>query len=179
MPIFGIPGSLRGDRGGGRNEEDRSIKECRLFEYASLKKPFAGRVVCGLCDRAFGRRIWNSTDDRLRRVVWQCSAKYEVKGRKGCDNKHIDDGVLYQGFVDVFNALVENKAYFMEKWQERLRSGNALERYKARQFIDIIADAGRIDNFDIDLYCAFVEKTAVMGAPKNDCQFAGRNGCRV
>ena len=80
MPIFGIPGSLRGDRGGGRNEEDRSIKECRLFEYASLKKPFAGRVVCGLCDRAFGRRIWNSTDDRLRRVMWQCSAKYEIKG---------------------------------------------------------------------------------------------------
>ena len=138
----------------------------QMFEYASLKKPFAGRVVCGLCGRAFGRRVWNSTDDRLRRVVWQCSAKYEVKGRKGCDNKHIDDGVLYQGFVDVFNALVENKAYFMEKWQERLRSGNALERYKARQFIDIIADAGRIDEFDIDLYCAFVEKTTVMGRRK-------------
>ena len=52
----------------------------QMFEYASLKKPFAGRVVCGLCGRAFGRRIWNSTDDRLRRVMWQCSAKYEIKG---------------------------------------------------------------------------------------------------
>jgi vacuolar-type H+-ATPase catalytic subunit A/Vma1 len=50
------------------------------------------------------------------RVVWQCSAKYEVNGKKGCDNKHIDDGMLYQAFVDVFNALVENKDYFMEKW---------------------------------------------------------------
>ena len=67
----------------------------------------------------------------------------------------------------------------MAKWRDRLNSGNALERYKARQFIGIIADAGRIDDFDVDLYCAFVEKTAVMGAPKNDCQFAGRNGCRV
>jgi len=78
-----------------------------MFEYASLKNPFAGRVVCGSCSRTFGRRVWNSTDDRLRRMVWQCSAKYEVKGRKGCDNKHIDDWVLYQAFVDVFNAIVE------------------------------------------------------------------------
>ena len=54
----------------------------------------------------------------------------------------------------------------MAKWDERLRTGNALERYKARQFIGIIADVGRIDEFDIDLYCAFVEKTTVMGRRK-------------
>ena len=138
----------------------------QMFECASLKNPFAGRVVCGSCDRTFGRRVWNSTDDRLRRMVWQCSAKYEVKGRKGCDNKHIDDWVLYQAFVDVFNAIVENKEHFMPKWGERLRTGNALERYKAKQFIGIIADAGRIAEFDIDLYCAFVEKTTVMGRRK-------------
>lgn len=96
-------------------------------------------------------------------MVWQCSAKYEVKGRIGCDNKHIDDWVLYQAFVDVFNAIVENKEHFMAKWEERLQAGNALERYKAKQFIGIIADAGRIAEFDIDLYCAFVEKTTVMG----------------
>ena len=51
----------------------------------------------------------------------------------------------------------------MAKWEERLRTGNALERYKAKQFIGIIAYAGPITEFDIDLYCAFVEKTAVMG----------------
>ena len=39
-------------------------------------------------------------------------------------------------------------------------------RYKARQFIGIIADAGRIDDFDIDLYCAFVEKTTVLDRSK-------------
>ena len=40
----------------------------QMFECASLKNPFAGRVVCGSCDRTFGRRVWNSTDDRLRRI---------------------------------------------------------------------------------------------------------------
>ena len=74
--------------------------------------------------------------------------------------------MLYQAFVDVFNAIVENKGHFMAKWEERLRTGNVLERYKARQFILIIADAGPIAEFDIDLYCAFVEKTKVMGRRK-------------
>ena len=74
--------------------------------------------------------------------------------------------MLYQAFVDVFNAIVENKDHFMAKWDERLKSDNALERYKAKQFIGIIADAGPIAEFDNDLYCVFVEKTTVMGRRK-------------
>ena len=54
----------------------------------------------------------------------------------------------------------------MAKWDERLQADNALERYKARQFIGIIADAGRIDDFDVDLFCAFVEKTVIMDRRK-------------
>ena len=49
----------------------------------------------------------------------------------------------------------------MPKWGERLRTGNALERYKAKQFIGIIADAAVITDFDIELYYALVEKMTV------------------
>lgn len=49
--------------------------------------------------------------------MWQCKNKYDVKGKKGCDSKHIDDAALYQVFVAAFNALVENKEYFIEKWK--------------------------------------------------------------
>ena len=136
------------------------------LEYATDDNPFAGRVICGTCGQAFGRKVWNSADDRFRRIIWRCNGKYIEKGKKGCNSRHIDDRMLYQAFVDVFNALVENKEYFLAKWKERLQSGNALERYKARRFIDIITDAERIDDFDIDLYCAFVEKTTVMGRRK-------------
>ena len=72
-----------------------------------MKSPLAGRAVWGLC----GRAVWNSTDDSLRRFVWQCNAKNEVKARKRCDNKHIGDWALYQESFDVFNALVEKKEY--------------------------------------------------------------------
>lgn len=133
------------------------------LEYATTDNPFAGRVICGSCGKIFGRKVWNSTDERLRRIIWRCNGKYTAKGEKGCESRHIDDGVLYQAFVNTFNAMIENKDFFMGKWQERLESDNSLVRYKAGQFIEVIADGEPIREFDVDLYFAFVEKMTVYG----------------
>ncbi|KYH30788.1 hypothetical protein CLTEP_24970 [Clostridium tepidiprofundi DSM 19306] len=134
--------------------------------YATVKNPFAGRVICGYCGSVFGRKVWNSTDERLRRVIWRCNNKYKVKGKKGCENKHIDDKVLYQAFVNTFNAILENKAYFMEKWKEGLKSDNALVRYKSKQFIEILKNAKPIEKFDMDLFFSIVEKMVVFDGKK-------------
>ena len=131
------------------------------LEYATTKNPFAGRVICGTCGHIFGRKVWNSTDDRLRRIIWRCNGKYPVKGEKGCESRHIDDGVLYQAFINTFNALLENKHYFIGKWQEQTGNENLLQRYKARQFIEVITKAIPMAKFDIDLYFALVEKITV------------------
>ena len=109
---------------------------------------FAVRFLAG--------KVWNSTDDRFRRIIWRCNRKYPAKGEKGCESRHIDDGVLYQAFVDVFNTLVENKERFIEKWRKRLESENALVRYKAKQFIQVMKEAEPMNEFDIDLYFALV-----------------------
>ena len=131
------------------------------LEYATTDNPFAGRVICGSCGQVFGRKVWNSTDDRFRRIIWRCNGKYVVKGKKGCDSRHIDDGVLYQAFISVFNALIENKDYFMGKWQERLEKGDALVRYKAKQFIQVLKEAEPMKAFSTELYFALVEKMTV------------------
>ena len=131
------------------------------LEYATTDNPFAGRVICGSCGRVFGRKVWNSTSEKLRRIVWQCNGKYLAKGEKGCGSRHIDDAVLYQAFVDVFNAMVEQKSYFLEKWQKSLASNNVLVQYKARQFIRILAEARAIKEFSVDLYFALTEKIMV------------------
>jgi len=136
------------------------------YDLASKDNPFAGRVICGNCGSTFGRKVWNSTDERLRRVIWRCNKKYEVKGKKSCNNKHIDDRVLYQAFVNTFNALVENKHYFMEKWKQHLESDNLFQRYKAEQFIKIIIDASPIESFDMDLYFKIIEKMTVLEGNK-------------
>ena len=134
------------------------------LEYASEDNPFAGRVICGSCGQVFGRKVWNSTDDRFRRIVWRCNGKYVVKGEKGCESRHIDDGVLYQAFISVFNTLVENRECFMKKWRDRLASGNVLVRYKSKQFIGILAEAERLNEFGLDLHFAMVEKVTVYDA---------------
>ena len=131
------------------------------LESATEYNPFAGRVICGSCGHAYGRKVWNSTDDRLRRIVWRCNGKYVVKGEKGCESRHIDDGILYQAFVDVFNAMLENKAYFIGKWQEGLKSDNVLVRYKAKQFIQVMKEAELMKAFSAELYFALVEKMTV------------------
>ncbi|WP_242655922.1 recombinase family protein [Paramaledivibacter caminithermalis] len=134
--------------------------------YATVKNPFAGRVICGHCGSVFGRKVWNSNDERLRRVIWRCNNKYKVKGKKSCENKHIDDKVLYQAFVNTFNALIENKAYFIKKWKEGLKSDNTLVRCKSKQFIEILKNAKPIEKFDMDLFFSIVEKMTVFGGEK-------------
>lgn len=121
--------------------------------------PFKGRVICGDCGSAFGRKTWNSTDQYLKRRVWQCNRKYEKKGQVRCKNKHIDEEVLYKAFISSFNALVENKEYFMEKWETE--EEDELRRYRAREFIEIIGDGELIKEFDIDLYFRMIEKMVV------------------
>ena len=99
------------------------VEKYRLkrLDYGVKNNPFAGRVICGQCSSSFGRKIWNSNDERLRRMVWRCNRKYAVKGKKSCDNNHIDDRVLYKAFIHTFNAMIENKDYFMEKWKEEVQ----------------------------------------------------------
>lgn len=67
--------------------------------YGTNDNPFAGRVICGTCGNLFGRKVWNSTNEKQRRIIWRCGAKYKVKGIKGCESKHINDRVLYQVFI--------------------------------------------------------------------------------
>ena len=133
----------------------------RKLEYATTSNPFAGRVICGSCGQVFGRKVWNSTDDRFRRIIWRCNGKYPAKGEKGCESRHVDDAVLYQAFVNVFNMMVENKDYFLGKFKGLRESDNPLRRYKAKQFSKIITEAERINEFDTDLYFASIEKVIV------------------
>lgn len=138
--------------------EKHKIKK---VDYATVDNHFAGRVICGCCGMAYGRKVWNSSDERLRRIIWQCNGKYGVKGEIGCENRHIDDDVLYQAFINTFNAVVVNKDYFMDKWQSIKEQGNCLQKYKAGQFMILIKKIGFLSEFDIDLYFIMAEEITV------------------
>ncbi|WP_333888367.1 zinc ribbon domain-containing protein [Clostridium sp.] len=91
------------------------------LDYATVDNPFAWRVICGHCGSAFERKVWNSTDERLRRVVWRCNRKYKVKGKKSCDNKHINDRVLYRVFVEAFMPRLKIRIVLWRSGREGYR----------------------------------------------------------
>lgn len=136
------------------------------LDYATLDNPFAGRVICGSCGSPFGRKTWHSNNENNRRRVWICNNRYKIKGEKGCQNKHIDDKILYQTFINTFNVIIENKDYFMEKWKDALKSEDVLVRYKSKQFIKIIEKADPIKEFDVNLFLKLTEKLTVFEGEK-------------
>lgn len=136
------------------------------LDYASENNPFAGKVICGCCSSPFGRKVWNSNDERFRRVVWRCNNRYKVKGQKGCENKHINDNTLYKTFINTFNAMIENKDFFMEKWRVNLKSESALVRYKSKQLIEMLRKAEPIQDYDRDLFYRIIEKMTVLDGEK-------------
>ncbi|MBM7610133.1 hypothetical protein JOD29_003412 [Lysinibacillus composti] len=61
----------------------------------------------------------------------------------------------------LFNALLQNNEYFIQKWEEKKNSENQLEKYKAKQFIEIITKAKPLENFDMNLFFKLVKKMTV------------------
>lgn len=86
--------------------EEHGIK--KLYT-STTDNPFSGRIICGKCVRAYGRKVWNSTDEGLRRIVWRCNDKYTEKGKVGCDNRHVEDEVFYKAFIEAIMQLLKIK----------------------------------------------------------------------
>ncbi len=133
----------------------------KKMDYITNDNPFAGKVICGCCGSTFGRKVWNSNDERLRRIIWICNSKYKTKGRIGCENKHIDDKVLKDSFIEVYNEIVEKREQFLNKWRKTLQDENVFNRVVAKRFISIFQTANKIEEFEADLFYMTVEKIIV------------------
>ena len=68
---------------------------------------------------------------------------------------------LVSAFVDIFNNMIQNKDYFIKKWNEVSNNGNELQKYKAKQFIGILDKAIQIEEFNESLFFIFIEKMTV------------------
>ena len=57
-----------------------------------------------------------------------------------------------------WNALVENRADFMEQWTEQLQSENLLEGYRAEKFIEYTDGAETLTEMDTGVYLLLFPK---------------------
>ena len=68
----------------------------------------------------------------------------------GCANRHVEEETLIQAYLMAWNALVENRADFMEQWTEQLQSENLLEGYQAEKFIEYTDGTEPLKEMDTD-----------------------------
>lgn len=85
----------------------------------------------------------------IDRKVWQCSERYKV-GDMGRSNRHVDEETLIKAYLMAWNALVENRETFMERWKEQMQSENLLEVYRAEKFIEYTDGAELLKEMDTD-----------------------------
>ena len=145
-------------------EMERRKVFCKKHNIKNLdtKIPFCGKIICGTCGAYYRRRTWMSPDGKCKRKIWSCSNRYKTKGVKGCESKHIDEEVLKKVFVNMFNILVENKKYFLEKWQMEMEDVNVLKKYRLNSFMRILKPVTKIDAFDDSLCLKILEQIKVI-----------------
>ena len=75
---------------------------------------FSGKIRCGCCDGFYGSKVWHS-NDKYRKVVWQCNHKFE--GQK-CTTPHFSEDEIRKLFVKAVNQLVDCKKEILSLYSE-------------------------------------------------------------
>ena len=89
-------------RGGGRNR-------------SSGVNVLSGKIKCGDCGSWYGSKVWHS-NDKYRRVIWQCNHKYDGGGK--CSTPHLDEDTIKQLFIKALNILGEERALIIAGFEE-------------------------------------------------------------
>lgn len=68
---------------------------------------FSNKVKCGECGSWYGSKVWHS-NDKYRRVIWQCNHKFKDKGCR-CSTPHLTEDELTAVFVNALNQFIGSK----------------------------------------------------------------------
>ena len=79
---------------------------------------------------------------------------------------HVDEEVLKKAFMGVFNALVENKEHFLEKWKVEMEDADVLKKHRLKMFIKILKPASKTGEFDECLCLKMLDQIKVFEGNK-------------
>ena len=102
------------------------------------EQPFTCRVVCGKCSAVYWRRTWTRGSRKIR--VWQCGKRYQKKGVAGCKGCNLFEKDLEKAFLTAWNGIVENREGFLPAWEKQIKEGNALEKWRAGQMVQLATE---------------------------------------
>ena len=137
------------------------IKKYGLTAYATKPEtnPFAGKIICGHCNKPYIRKTWKSGGDL--RKVWQCQERYKLKGVEGCSNRNVDESILQEAFILSWKSLQENKENLKRRQETIAEFGNPLEQYRAIQFADQTERQVLLDDIQIDFILRILDNIKI------------------
>lgn len=90
----------------------------------------SGKIRCGCC----GSKVWHS-NDKYRRIIWQCNHKFKDKTR--CKTPHLTEDEIKAAFIRMVNKLYADREFYITELtaiKDRLGDTTALE--KERRILD-------------------------------------------
>ena len=93
-------------------QEELAIRKNSFEKYTSYSI-FSSKVICGNCGRTYGSKIWHS-NDKYRKVVWRCNAKYKNK----CTTPNLSEEDIQKVAVNALNKLTVNKDRVIQDLEE-------------------------------------------------------------
>ena len=95
---------------------------------------FSGKIRCGCCGGWYGSKVWHS-NDKYRRVIWQCNSKFKDKTR--CKTQHLTEDEVKAAFIRLVNKLsTDREFYITELTAIKNRLGDTTELEKERRILD-------------------------------------------
>lgn len=82
------------------------------------KNPFAGKLICADCGKAFGHKVWNSRE-RIKYDIWQCNHKYT--GER-CSTPALREEKIKEAFMIAMKNRGENPGFEFSVylWREQV-----------------------------------------------------------
>ena len=155
-----------------RREEFRKKHSIRSTG-SSTDDPFYSRIFCGNCGGKYIRKYWKGCNGAL----WKCENSEKKKGHI-CGATFVRETVLKAAVVAAWNELVEKRDERMQDWEATLESGNALERYRAKQMIVVTAE-GPLDSEVPELTRMFLEEIVILSPEEMTVAFLDGSRVRV
>lgn len=122
-------------------------------------QPFSNHVFCGICGNVFWRRTLSRSTGKVK--VWMCGKRYQEKGKIGCASDTIYEKDLHRAFLMAWNAIIENRKDFMPGWQAKIDGDNALEAFRAKQFMKLTKNTTPLRELDLSLVGKTLEHCTV------------------
>lgn len=113
------------------------MRRSQIGKRYSAANIFSSKIVCGECGCFCGSKVWHS-NDKYRKVVWRCNAKYKEHRRAGkkCSTPTLTEDEIKVAFVAAVNIYLGDRDEVirnMEEVRKFLSDTEELEKEKAAQ----------------------------------------------